>query len=76
MLPNAYFVTMLHNLIAIIFHFVAGGACSLRSFVTFSAAGSSLLWLALLAVVVLLALCSSWLLLAWGADALLGRVSQ
>jgi hypothetical protein len=54
----------------------AGGACRLRSFVTFSAAGSSLLWLAMLVVVLLFALCTSWFLVAWGADALLGRVSQ
>ncbi|KAF6251691.1 hypothetical protein COO60DRAFT_1558039 [Scenedesmus sp. NREL 46B-D3] len=48
----------------------------LRSFVTFSAAGSSVLWLAMLVVVVLLALCTSWFLVAWGADTLLDRVSQ
>jgi hypothetical protein len=30
----------------------------------------------MLVVVVLLALCTSWFLVAWGADALLGRVSQ
>lgn len=54
----------------------AGGACRLRSFVSFSAAGSSLLWLGMLLVVLLLALCTSWLLVAWGADAVLGRISQ
>jgi hypothetical protein len=53
-----------------------GGACRLRSFVTFSAAGSSLLWLAMLVVLLLFALCMSWFLVAWGADALLGSVSQ